>query len=148
MLSGLPKDPQKNGLDAIGRDLLDHPKQRRMVLALVDCSRIVEKVDTGEHEPTVRILRIEQVAPDDQAEAERLVRRALEHRSGDTVLPIDIERDLESWFGKDVEVDTTTGVVKVASDDGPDARTLAAGDRSLLDDLDERPIDDDEDGES
>ncbi len=120
-LSGkLPKDADKNGLDAIGRELLKEPKQRRIVIALVNGWRSVKDYDTETEEPIVRILRIEQIAPDDRAEAERLVRRALEYRSGDTVLPIDIERDLESWFGKDVTVDTTTGVVTVGSDDGPD----------------------------
>lgn len=117
MASGLPKDATKNGLTSIARDLLNEPLRRRVVLALIDSPKYTGNNETGEQEPVVRILRIEPVAPDDVAEAERLVRRALEYRSGDTVLPIDLEKDLESWFGKGVEVDLATGVVKVPSDD-------------------------------
>lgn len=126
--SGLPKDPQKNGLGAIAGALLNNPHHKHLVIALVDCSKITEDTDTGERQPTIRILRIERVAPEDQDEAERLVRRALEYRSGDTVLPLDIERDLESWFGKGVEVDVTTGELTLPAD--PDAVDDDGGDES------------------
>ena len=125
LAAALPKDATKNGLDAIASELLLDPLKRHLVLAVVDCSKITTDTATGDCDATVRVLRIEQVHPDDVAEAERLVRRALEYRSRDTVLPIDLERDLESWFGKDVTVDLTTGVVTVPSDAliDPDADT-------------------------
>lgn len=121
--SSLPKDADQNGLYAIARELLDDPLRRHVVLAVVDCSKITTDTSTGAREPTVRILRIEQVAPADIAEAERLVRRALEHRSGDTVLPIDIERDMEAWFGKGYELDPETGELTPTGDytEDPDA---------------------------
>ena len=128
LAAALPKDATKNGLDAIASELLLEPLKRHLVLAVVDCSKITTDTATGDCDATVRVLRIEQVHPDDVAEAERLVRRALEYRSRDTVLPIDLERDLESWFGKDVTVDLATGVVTVPADGliDPDADGLDA----------------------
>lgn len=136
--SALPKDPTKNGLEAIAHDLLEDPLRRHLVVAVVDCSKITEDTATGAREATVRVLRIEQVHPDDRSEAERLVRRALEYRSGQSVLPIDIEKDLTSWFGKDVIVDTATGLVTVPSDFVDDALT----DDPDADDVDEDGDDD------
>lgn len=117
LASALPKDPEQNGLYAIAHDLLGDPLRRRVVIAVVDCSRFTVDTETGAREPTVRVRRIEQVNPDDMNEAERLVRRALEYRSGETVLPIDIEKDLTEWFGEGFTVDPDTGEVHIAADD-------------------------------
>ena len=93
---------------------------KHVVVAVVDCSKITTDTGTGAREATIRVLRIEQVHPDDTAEAERLVRRALEHRMGDSVLPIDIERDLEEWFSKGFEIGGETGELRELTDaDGP-----------------------------
>lgn len=145
--SALPKDAEKNGLYAIERDLLEDPLRRHLVLAVVDCSKITTDTTTKAREATVRVLRIEQVHPDDAGEAERLVRRALEWRSGETVLPIDLEKDLDSWFGAGVTVDTTTGLVTVPSDGLPGGDVDAVDIDSLVLDEDE-PLeggDDDDD---
>ena len=88
--SALPKDATKNGLDAIASELLLDQLKRHLVLAVVDGSKITTGTATGDCEATVRVLRIEQVHPGDVAEAGRPVRRALEYRSRDTVLPIDL----------------------------------------------------------
>lgn len=132
--AALPKDPTKNGLNAIARELLDDPLTRHLVIAVVDCSKITTDTATGARDATVRVLRIEQVHPDDVTEAERLVRRALEYRSGETVLPIDIEKDLTSWFGEGFEVDTTAGEVTVPDD-------------ALIDDPDVDDVEEDGDGD-
>ena len=107
--SGLPKDPEKNGLAHLGRSLLTNPHHRHLMIALVDVAKVTTNVDTGEREPTVRILRIERVAPQDVPETERLVRRALEHRSGESVLPLDLEQSIEEWLGNGFHLDATTG---------------------------------------
>lgn len=119
--SGLPKETSGNGLSAIARDLVVNPMNRHVMIAVVDCSKITTDTSTGLMEPTARVLRIERVAPQDAETAERLVRRALEHRLGDTVLPIDLEEDIAEWFGKGFELDPETGVltpVERASDGG------------------------------
>ncbi|MFD6029816.1 DNA translocase FtsK [Cellulosimicrobium funkei] len=119
--SGLPKETSGNGLSAIARDLVVNPMNRHVMIAVVDCSKITTDTSTGLMEPTARVLRIERVAPQDAETAERLVRRALEHRLGDTVLPIDLEEDISEWFGKGFALDPETGVltpVEPAADGG------------------------------
>jgi hypothetical protein len=116
--SGLPRDPEKNGLAWIARDLVARPMNRHLMIAVVDCSKITTDTDTGMREPTVRVLRIERVHPHDVPEVERLVRRALEYRSGETVLPIDVEREIESWLGAGFRLDPETGeLVPIEPDD-------------------------------
>lgn len=119
LASGLPKDPRHNGLDALAPKLLANPRHRYLMLAVIDCSKITEDVTSGSLEPTARVLRIEQVHPDDVTDAERLARRALEHRSGDTVLPLDLERDIEGWLGEGFRLDESTGEL-VPTDDAPE----------------------------
>jgi len=118
--SGLPKETSGNGLSAIARDLVVNPMNRHVMIAVVDCSKITTDTSTGLMEPTARVLRIERVAPQDAETAERLVRRALEHRLGDTVLPIDLEEDIEEWFGKGFKLDPETGVLTPTHEE-PDA---------------------------
>src|SRR5690625_4331190 len=64
LASGLPKG-DANGLYAIAHQLLDDPLQRHVVVAVVDCSKITTDTATGARDATVRVLRIEQVHPDD-----------------------------------------------------------------------------------
>ena len=126
LTSALPKEHDRNGLSWISRDLLANPHHRHLMIAVVDCSKITTSVDTGEDEPTARILRLERVHPQDAPEVERLLRRALEYRRGDTVLELDVEREIEQWLGEGFRLDPTTGELVPTDDDmgslnGPDA---------------------------
>ncbi len=108
-LSGsLPKG-DGNGLDAIARKLIDTPHDVHVVLALVDCKAIKTNVDTGDVEATARIRRIEPIDGQDKHLAHNMLRRALEQRTGKTVLPFDLEEDIRSAFGN---VDPRTGEIK------------------------------------
>lgn len=108
LASALPKG-DSNGLTGIARDLVDDPHRMHVVIAVLDCSRIITSTDTGEVEPTARVRRIERVLDVDLGTAERLLRRALEKRAGDTQLPIDLEEELEEIFGQGVTLDLDTG---------------------------------------
>lgn len=57
--SSLPKDNDKNGLNALSRKLVDNPETEHIVVAVIDCKSINTDIDTGDVEPTVRILRVE-----------------------------------------------------------------------------------------
>ena len=97
-LSGrLPKG-DADGLGAIARDLIAEPEKVHAVICLIDCTKIVTEVDTGETIPVARIRRAEAIRPADLKEAQRLIRRAWEQRCGDTVLPMELEDDIESLF--------------------------------------------------
>lgn len=97
-----------NGLMAIARQLIDSPHDVHVVIGIVDCKRITTDNDTGEIVPTARIRRIEVIAGDDKDVAAKMMRRALETRTGKTVLPFDLEEDLRAAFGR---IDPDTGEI-------------------------------------
>lgn len=88
LASALPKDNDLNGLNALSRKLVDDPETEHTIIAVIDCSKIETIVDTGDVEPTVRrILRVEAVTTADDFDAEGMLKRALEKRTGKSVLP-------------------------------------------------------------
>ena len=89
LTSALPKG-EANGLSALDRELIDSPSSIHVVIALVDCKKITTDVDSGDVEPVARIRRIE-VIREDKDRAAIMLRRALEVRTGKTVLPFDLE---------------------------------------------------------
>ncbi|GAA4626688.1 hypothetical protein GCM10023196_035950 [Actinoallomurus vinaceus] len=99
LTSSLPKG-DANGLGPIVTDLVTNPHELHVVLAIVDCKKITTDSDTGEVVPTVRIRRIEALLNDDLTKARRLMERALEKRTGKTVLPLTLEDELREAFVK------------------------------------------------
>lgn len=107
--SALPEG-DANGLTAIARALVDEPLRVHAVIALVDCKKTTTDNDTGATEPTARVRRVEVVAsPSDLDVIGKVMRRAMEGRTGQTVLPMDLEDELESVFRL---VDPETGEMR------------------------------------
>ena len=74
------------------------------MIGLVDCSTVTTDNDTGAVEPTARIRRLEVVThSDDLANAEVILRRALDDRLGATVLPLAIEDDITGAFADQID---------------------------------------------
>lgn len=110
LASTLPEG-DSNGLLAIVDELIGQPHDMHVVIALVDCKRTTTDCDTGEVVPTARVRRIEAItAPEDGKRLINLLRRAYEQRTGQAVLPLDLEDELRSVFGD--EVDPGTGEVR------------------------------------
>lgn len=107
LVGSLPKG-EGNGLDAIAAALIDNPREVHVVIALVDCKKVTTDHDSGEVEPTARIRRVEAIEEADRDVAAKMMRRALERRTGKTVLPFDLEEDLRSAFGR---IDPDTGEI-------------------------------------
>lgn len=107
LASGLPGG-DANGLVAIARELIDNPHEVHVIVGLVDCKRITTDNDSGEVVPTARIRRVEVIGDNDKDLAAKMMRRALEERTGKTVLPFDLEEDLRAAFGR---VDPDTGEI-------------------------------------
>jgi DNA segregation ATPase FtsK/SpoIIIE-like protein len=123
LASALPKDNDLNGLNALSRKLVDDPETEHTIIAVIDCSKIETIVDTGDVEPTVRILRVEAVNAADDFDAEGMLKRALEKRTGRTVLPgFDLRTASGVIFSSDF--DETTG--EVDDDIDGDDRALLA----------------------
>lgn len=107
LAGGLPGG-DANGLVSIARQLIDSPHDVHVVVGLVDCKRTMTDNDTGEIVPTARLRRIEVIGDNDRDLAAKMMRRALEERTGKTVLPFDLEEDLRAAFGR---VDPDTGEI-------------------------------------
>ena len=95
-------------LAVIARTLIDTPHQVHVVIGLVDCKRTTKDNDSGEVVPTARLRRVEVINGIDKEQAQQMMRRALEERTGQTVLPLDLENDLRAAFGN---IDPQTGEV-------------------------------------
>ena len=107
-LAGSLPGGDANGLTAIARQLIDEPHEVHVVVALVDCKSTKTDNDSGEVVPTARIRRIEVIGENDRDLAAKMMRRALEERTGKTVLPFDLEEDLRAAFGR---IDPDTGEI-------------------------------------
>jgi hypothetical protein len=95
----LPKG-DANGLSQMAGDLIREPERKRVIIAIVDNPETRVKNVTGDRLAIVRICRIEAVLAEDLAAAEKLMRRALERRTGQTVLPLDLEDELSAAFAE------------------------------------------------
>ena len=88
-----------DGLSYHAADFVNDPTSFRLILALVDTKQIVRDIIDGEQTAIVRIRRVEVVADvEDRREVQRIMLRANERRKGGTVLPLDMEAEIESVF--------------------------------------------------
>jgi hypothetical protein len=88
-----------NGLVAILGDLINDPKKRHVAVVILDCKKITTNSDTSETVPTARVRRIEVITGDeDKKVLERLMRRALDTRTGREALPYDLEEEISGVF--------------------------------------------------
>lgn len=108
-IAGKLPDGDANGLAGLAGDLCDNPHKVHVVIMLVDCKQVLVDQDSGEHIPTARIRRAERIRREDLPTAEKLVRRALEGRSGGEVLPIELEDEITAAFR---DIDPRTGEIR------------------------------------
>ena len=78
------KLPDDHGLKA--NILTNNPEATHLVIATIDVKVLTTDVDTGDVEPTVRVLSAEIVNTADSEDAQGIYKRALEKRTGKTVL--------------------------------------------------------------
>jgi len=123
-----------NGLDALAAGLVAEPHRLRAVLVLLDCAKIVQKTDSGERIAVARVRRIEAILGEDFGAAERLIRRSLEKRTGQTVLPLDLEDDLRAAFAEidlaadaEPDADASAGEAEAEADTPPEPGDQAGG---------------------
>lgn len=107
-LSGKLPAGNRNGIADLESAFVKDPTRQHVLIVVTDTAKITENVDTGDSEPTLRILRVEQIHPEDARTAERLVRRALERRTGMETLDIDVENEIEAIFSE-AAIDPETG---------------------------------------
>jgi hypothetical protein len=98
----LPKG-EGNGLSDIAGALVAEalnaaPLRLRAVIAIVAPRRVTVDAKTGDEIATVEFRRVEVLLPGDLDAAEKLLRRALEARSGQTTLDLDLEDEITKMF--------------------------------------------------
>ncbi|MBO0816566.1 MAG: hypothetical protein J2P30_15670 [Actinobacteria bacterium] len=96
---------EENGLQWIAGELVEEgalrrPKRLRAVLGIIDARRVNVDSDNGQELVTIRFRRVELLLPGDLPAAEKLIRRALEARSGQTTLPLDLEDEITQAFAE------------------------------------------------
>jgi hypothetical protein len=116
-LSGALPRGDANGLGVIVKSLIRDPEHIHALMVLVDTTKLVTHVDTGETIPVLRIRRAEVIRDADLKEAERLIRRSWEERNGDTVLPLEMEDDLKLIFDSVTDPEPPKPEQPIAKDD-------------------------------
>lgn len=96
---------EENGLADVASQLVAQgtgraPHRLYAVIGIVDARRVAVDADSGAEVATVRFRRVEVLLPADLAAAEKLLRRALESRSGQTTLPLDLEDQIREAFSE------------------------------------------------
>jgi hypothetical protein len=123
----LPTGDQ-NGLNALAAAMISEPNRLRALLVLVDTSKVTRRTDDGEIIATARVRRIEAILPEDFGAAERLIRRSLEKRTGATVLPLELEDELNAAFAAvDLTADPDAPEAAEATPAEPGAEHLEHG---------------------
>ncbi len=98
-IAGKLPDGDGNGLNAVAGELIENPHKVHVAIVLVDCAKITTKPDTGEVVPTARIRRIEVIGEaGDQYQMRRLLQREFERRTGQAVLPWELEQATRDAF--------------------------------------------------
>lgn len=105
--SALPKG-DRNGLEPRIPVFVNEPETLHVAVVIIRTAKITLDIDTGEHIPQVKIVRVEPVLPQDAKQAEKMLRRALEDRQGLTTLPIELEDEITAAFA-DAAIDRNTG---------------------------------------
>lgn len=107
-LSGnLPKG-DANGLIRLAARLVHHPEDVHVVIALIKTKKLTTDVEEGDVVPHAVIRRIEVVPDEDKHDVRRLLERAFERRTGETMLPFELEKDIAAAFDG---MDLATGEV-------------------------------------
>lgn len=94
----LPKEADRNGLEAIHRKLMAEPHQLQAIIMVVDRVSFEHDDDMGDDVPKARIRAVEAVSPDDLSVARQLMDRAREKRLGRVQLPFGLEDEIRTAF--------------------------------------------------
>lgn len=128
-LSGRLPAGEANGLAAIVRQLIDDPADVHVLVVLADCVKVTRLVESGDTVPTVRVRRVEAITDSgDRASLRRLLMREFERRTGQPVLPLDLENDVRAAFDEDDPGDGPSDA-PAAGDDPGDTKPPPKGKR-------------------
>jgi hypothetical protein len=87
MWATLPKDHTANGLGVIEAALVDDPDAEHIVIARINRRRVTTDDDTGDTIPTARVVHIEVIRGELEADAREILGAAHRTRTGEETLP-------------------------------------------------------------
>lgn len=100
-LSGILPPGAFNGLTEVADEFVGDTAGRQIVVALIEVKHVVQDVEKARQVVVLKIARVEAISrEDDQRAMKRIMMRANEERSGQTVLPFDTEDEIDSFFGE------------------------------------------------
>lgn len=124
--ASLPKEVDGNGLYRLASRAAEDPTRLHFAVVVCDCCKIEEDTDTGARNATVRIRRIEEVAPGSMIRAEALLLEAIEHRSDQQMFSFEPEAEWRSIFPEGTVIDEETGVIVLPPSTRDDPAPAAA----------------------
>ena len=99
LAGALPKEDDVNGLQALATRLVHDPGQVLCVV-VADVASLKTDLDSGEVIPTLRLRLVEPVLREEDSNLLLdLARRAHADRTGQTVLPLDLEQQVRDALG-------------------------------------------------
>lgn len=104
-----------NGLTSLSNKLIRNPKGTHIIVGVIDVKSITTDIDSGDQVATVRFRRVEAIHEEDADHALRMLARGVERRTGATMLPIEIEDELQALTDS---LDWTTGELLDPDGDG------------------------------
>jgi hypothetical protein len=108
----------RDGFTPIADELAKDPLRVRAAIVIFNCKRGTTDFAADETALTIELLRAELLLAQDLGDAERLLRRALEFRSGQTTLDLELEDEIKRAFDAMREPDSPVDPDEGQADDG------------------------------
>ena len=102
-------DPDKNGLLPTAQDMIDNPGRTRVALVVFSTTGVDEDFVKQTITAKAKVQRVEVIDGDDLTQAQRLLLRAADRRSGKDVLSFETEDEIESAFAAFLDDGTLPG---------------------------------------
>ena len=134
MSASMPAE-DRNGLAELVDDLIANPEDTYIAVVVIEARSMAVDLKNGTSVPTVALTAIEPILDvADAAEAQRLLRRGHGRRTGQTEIPLELERELSSIA--DVRGALTIGTGPAAAEEEPanEVEDLAEDPRLVDDD--------------
>lgn len=121
------KLPQENGLNAVNGSMVHDPERAYLVVGVVRPVRITTDVDTGLSQATAAFDAVEVISGPDLVEADGMLRRAEERRTGQASLPLKLDTTLSKVLASVVDPNTGEPLWEPEDDDTDDDTDAHSG---------------------
>lgn len=97
--AALPEGERNGLLGEVAETFAKDTTGRQIVVALIEVQKVVNNIEKARQEVVLKIARVEAIVREDDVRAmKRIMLRASEERSGQTVLPFETEDEISAYF--------------------------------------------------